>query len=65
MFAYDPKRTFSCLSAWIVLSTAGVIAMAAAILSIFASVHFRPDRLVFQDSVATTTGSQPFDPAAA
>ena len=30
-----------------------------------ASVHFRPDRLVFQDSVATTAGLQPFDPAAA
>lgn len=27
--------------------------------------YFRPDRLVFQDSVATSAGSQPFDPAAA
>jgi len=31
----------------------------------FADVHFRPDKLAFHDSVATTAGSQPFDPAAA
>jgi hypothetical protein len=29
------------------------------------SAHFRPDRLTFQDSVATSAGLQPFDPAAA
>jgi len=29
-----------------------------------ASFHFRPDRLAFQDSVATSAGLQPFDPAA-
>jgi hypothetical protein len=28
-----------------------------------ASVRFRSDRVVFQDSVATTAGLQPFDPA--
>ena len=30
-----------------------------------ASIHFKPARLVFQDSVATNAGLQPFDPAAA
>jgi hypothetical protein len=31
----------------------------------FATVHFRPDRFVLQDSVATSAGLQPFDPTAA
>jgi N6-adenosine-specific RNA methylase IME4 len=29
------------------------------------SAHFRPNKLTFQDSVATSAGLQPFDPAAA
>jgi hypothetical protein len=35
------------------------------IIPLFASAHFSPDRLVFQDSVATSAGLQPSDPAAA